>query len=269
MGIRQNIRDLIPPVLLRACRSFAQPADFLWPFPSWEAARKVSTGYDAEAILRKTREAARKVRDGAAAYERDSVLFDKVEYSWPLLAALLWVASRESNRLHVVDFGGSLGTTYFQNRRFLDHLQELTWSIVEQPHYVAAGRAEFEAPPLRFFDTLRASVQCTRPQVILFSGVLMYLERPYAVLDEVKQTGFDYVIFDRTVFVAGDTDLLAVQKVPPAVFDASYPCWFFSLARLTQYLSTDYELVADFEGFEHASVPLSSSGGFILRRKNR
>jgi hypothetical protein len=43
--------------------------------PSEAAAR--STGYDAAAIFEKTREATRKVRNGEAAFERDSVTFDK------------------------------------------------------------------------------------------------------------------------------------------------------------------------------------------------
>ena len=55
-------------------------------------------------------------------YERDSVLFDTIRYSWPLLSDLLRAASEDQNHLSVLDFGGSLGSSYYQNRVFLSHL---------------------------------------------------------------------------------------------------------------------------------------------------
>jgi len=52
-----------------------------------------STGYDNDMILEKTRLALLKVKNGEAAYERDSVVFEDIQYAWPLLAGLLWVAA--------------------------------------------------------------------------------------------------------------------------------------------------------------------------------
>ena len=80
------------------------------------------------------------VVDGRAAYERDSVLFEEVEYVWPLLASLMWVGARHLGSLNVLDFGGSLGSTYFQNRIFLATLPSVRWNIVEQPRHVEVGR---------------------------------------------------------------------------------------------------------------------------------
>jgi len=48
-----------------------------------EEAMELSTGYDSERILGKVRDSLLKVKRGEAVYERDSVLFDKVQYSWP------------------------------------------------------------------------------------------------------------------------------------------------------------------------------------------
>jgi putative methyltransferase (TIGR04325 family) len=73
---------------------------------------EASTGYDSEIILEKTRDALLKVKNGEAAYERDSVLFDEIQYAWPLLTSLMWVAAQAKGILNVLDFGGSLGTTY-------------------------------------------------------------------------------------------------------------------------------------------------------------
>ncbi len=62
-------------------------------------------------------QATRKVVAGEAVYERDSVVFDHLEYAWPLLACLLQIAA-ERRSLRVIDFGGSLGSSWRQNRRF-------------------------------------------------------------------------------------------------------------------------------------------------------
>ncbi|MBN2143137.1 MAG: glycosyltransferase, partial [Candidatus Aureabacteria bacterium] len=66
-------------------------------YPSWEAALHDSKGYDSPDIFTKLKTASLKVKSGEAVYERDSVLFDKIEYSWPLLAGLMWIASQKEN----------------------------------------------------------------------------------------------------------------------------------------------------------------------------
>src|SRR5215475_3829712 len=100
------------------------PSKYGWKgdYSSWEAAKKQAGSYDDGIILEKVEQAALKVRNGEATYERDSVLFDRIEYSWPLLAALMWVAARNKGKLTVADFGGSLGSSYFQNKVFLEGL---------------------------------------------------------------------------------------------------------------------------------------------------
>ena len=105
-------------------------------FPRQDAVTELvgePTGYDGPAILAKTREAGLKVKRGEAAYERDSVLFDQVEHSFPLLAGLLRAALSQQGELVVLDFGGALGSTYLQCREFLTPLKRLVWCIVEQP----------------------------------------------------------------------------------------------------------------------------------------
>ena len=57
-------------------------------YANWEEADSFATGYDDHSILEKCKTALLKVKNGEAAYERDSVLFDKMQYNWALLALL-------------------------------------------------------------------------------------------------------------------------------------------------------------------------------------
>jgi putative methyltransferase (TIGR04325 family) len=135
---------------------------FTGDFESRQAARANATGYEADEILSRVVNATRKVVSGEAVYERDSVLFDDIEYWWPLLASLLQTALQR-NSLPGIDCDGSLGSTVRQNRRYLERLDvQIAWRVVEQSHFVAAGRREFAAPrreqePQRERQRLRTS----------------------------------------------------------------------------------------------------------------
>jgi len=223
---------------------------YVGDYPDFAAARACSTGYEAGAILERTRAALHKVLRGEAAYERDSATFAKLELPYPLLAVLLRIAARNSGRLSVLDFGGSLGSTYFQCRGFLAGLPRLEWSIVEQPAHVAAGQKEFADSTLRFFPTIAAVLAARRPEVLLLSSVLQYLPEPWAFLREAAQHDFSAIIIDRTAFIPGDRDRLTVEVVSPRIYPASYPAWFFSRSRLPANLPAGWRIADEFPGFD-------------------
>ncbi len=260
-------KDFIPPVLLKYLLRYHVGSMPFIPCASWEEAQRRSTGYDFDGILEKVRASLLKVKNGEAIYERDSVLFDEVQYSWPLLAGLLWVASRKDNRLNLLDFGGSLGSTYFQTRKFISHLKETRWNIVEQKKFVEYGKRDFEIDSLKFFYDLDACFQEQRPDTILFSGVIQYLQDPYGMIEKAKSLGFEFVLFDRTPFLENGGDRITIQKVPDRIFPASYPCWFLDLRRFLDAMGDRYELIADFESFDKADVRDSVFKGFIFMRK--
>jgi putative methyltransferase (TIGR04325 family) len=261
------MRDFVPPIALRCYREAARKDFFKGNYATWEEAKQDSTGYDSNLILEKVRSSSLKIRKGEAVYERDSVLFDKIQYSWPLLAGLLWIATQKENRLNLVDFGGSLGSTYYQNRSFLSHLKEMRWSIVEQKIFTECGKPEFENEHLKFYDDLDECFREQRPNAILFSSVLQYLEKPYAVLDKVQSLGFEFILIDRTPFLEKGGDRITVQKVPPEIYPASYPCWFLGQEKFLDAMNVHYSLLAEFEGFDKTDVKDSVFKGFIFKRK--
>ena len=106
---RALVKDLVPPALLKTYRRLVPfPYGWFGNYPNWEAARSDATGYDADLILEKVKAALLKVKRGEAVYERDSVLYDQVQYSWPLLAGLMWIAAQRNGRLNVVEYRKSV-----------------------------------------------------------------------------------------------------------------------------------------------------------------
>src|SRR5687768_10009637 len=144
-------------------------------YPNWKEA-KTNGGYEKENIVEKVRLATLKVKRGEAIFERDSVLFDKVEYSWPLLSALMWVAALNKGRIRVVDFGGSLGSTYFQNKKFLDTL-DVKWSVIEQESFVRIGKQSIQDTVVQFFSTLDEAIGANGiPDILVVACTLPYIE---------------------------------------------------------------------------------------------
>ena len=216
-------------------------------YSNWEAAKAASGGYDAGNILKKVKESTLKVKNGQAVYERDGMLFDTIEYSWPLLANLLSIAIEKNNTLSVADFGGSLGTAFFQNRLFLQKLNKFSWSVIEQPQYVAAGRDEIAGDGLDFYYTIEEAIAAKGlPDVLVVSSVLPYLEDPYAIIKSLCDKKIPYIIVENTYFNDKPGNRLTVQKVPAIYYEASYPAWFLDYEQVKKCFLPHYTITTEY-----------------------
>jgi putative methyltransferase (TIGR04325 family) len=254
---------LIPPVIADLLRSLRPPPPplaapesirFSGSYASWADAERDSTGYGAPAILEHVRAAALRVKNGEAAFERDGLASLEAEHRFPLLACLLRAAA-SGRRLGVLDFGGSLGSTYYQCRAFLRPALDLRWSVVDQPAFVACGRAEFEEDSLRFYSSVDECLHSETPDLLLLSGVVHYLREPHVFLAEAAARRFPFVLIDRTPFLDEDSDLLMVEHVPESVYLASYPAWFFARARFLSHFEHEYREVARFPALDAYALP--------------
>jgi putative methyltransferase (TIGR04325 family) len=223
----RQLKPLVPPVLADLVSRSRAPVSFSGEFATWEAAAARAEGYDAREISDRTVAATRRVVSGEAVYERDSVTFDHIEYSWPLLACLLQVGL-ERGSLRVADFGGSLGSSWRQNRRFLQKLPiPLTWHVIEQEHFVTLGNEEFADDALRFYNTIAEAAQ-DGVDVVLFSSSLCYVRDPEQYLREAAAASAQFIIVDRLPTIPGAHDRITVQHVYEPIYRASYPVRFFA-----------------------------------------
>ncbi len=244
-SLRTFIKDWIPPIALNAVRQMRGGGIvFEGDYLNWEEAAAKCSGYDAENILAKVLAATLKVKNGEAAFERDSVLFDKIEYAWPVLSGLMWAASRNSGVLNVLDFGGALGSSYFQNRKFLKDLPEVRWNVVEQAHYVEAGQKHIQDKHLRFYPTIDACLEENQPNVVLLSSVLQYLLCPEEIIHRISRIGANCLIIDRTPFCDAQEDKLLIQHVPSSIYKASYPMWIFSKHKFLHVVKDEWITIA-------------------------
>lgn len=271
--IKARLREWAPPILLRVVRrSSSAGVRFSKEFETWEEALDASGGYDDAAILQKVMNATLKVKRGEAVYERDSMIFDEVQYSWPVVTGLMWAAAQDGGRVRVMDFGGSLGSSYFENRNFLDGLPDVRWGIVEQPHYVSSGREHIAGDRLTFHETIEECGRAIAPNAVLLSSVLQYVRDPEAIVRDVTALEPTVIVVDRTIVNAGRKKATYVQHVPAAIYSASYPvCSLPEGALVATFAGAGYTLETEFESLPFPALDAISSRfkGYIFSKINR
>lgn len=267
--LKRAVRNWLPPAITGWIQNKRRhDSYFEGEFPTWEEARSKCSGYDSDDILLRVLAATLNVKRGGAAYERDSVLFDRAEYEWPVVAGLLRTASLNGGRLSVLDFGGALGSSYFQHRALLENLPEMRWSVVEQAHYVRAGQEQIQDRILRFYSSIEDCAADSKPNAIILSSVVQYLEAPENILSELLICGADTVILDRTIVNTSSGHRIYVQHVPASIYPASYPCRSLSESKLLAEFGPRYRLVSDFPTLTFPALDSIQSEfkGFLFER---
>lgn len=247
--IKAAIKSIVPRSILDLLKKPVKYG-FFGDYATWENAECDSDGYDSPVIFEKMKEAALKVKRGEASHERDGIAFSSFnskESQSPIASALLNSAARRQNALEVLDFGGAFGNVYFQNAEQLKNLRKLRWVVVEQEKFAKYGDENFSNEQLSFFHSLDEALKSASPQLFLASSSIQYVKRPYELLKKVVERGFETIVFDKTPFWS-KKDTLTVQKVPPRIYDASYPAWVLNESAFGKFFEENgYDIIASSE----------------------
>jgi putative methyltransferase (TIGR04325 family) len=261
-----SLAHWIPPVLVPAIRHWTGLGlRFEGNFPDFGKAMNAAAGYDDAKILEKVVSATRLVVSGSAAAERDGILLTDEQPPWFAIAGLA-SAVRDPNNFHVVDFGGSLGSVYRVAKAYLPGLTR--WTVIEQPHYVAAG-IEFADGELAFEESFSAAARASPIDAVLFSSVLQYLPDPAEACTNADESGANRIIIDRTPFWQGLGDKYTVQKLPRRWYGADYACRIFdehSLAMLLPNWRVVAQRICEEGQYVGANAKFNFRG-YILERK--
>ncbi len=264
MPVLKKISLLKKKIPQRPEASLSEKYGYFGDYNSFAEVSALCKGYSADNIIEKTLQSTLKVKNGEAVFERDSFIFDKIQYSYPLLACLFKVAIEQNNKLRVLDFGGALGSHYFQNKEFLKPLHIERWTVVEQPAYVNLGAAQIAASTLNFANKIE---DVKNANVLLSSSTLQYLEEPYTWAKRFIDSGINYILLDRIQFNAEKRDRLTLQTVSPEIYDAQYPSWFLNEEKLLEIMQDKYDLILDFDStIDQANIP-SYYKGFLFKKR--
>jgi putative methyltransferase (TIGR04325 family) len=262
------IKQWAPPAFLDFFRSMSnRTIRMSGNYSNWEDVMAQCEGYNQSVIFEKTLASALQVKNGLKPYERDSVLFDRIVYSWPILTSLLWTATQYAGKLRVLDFGGALGTSYFQNKKFIDHLDEVSWNIVEQPKMAELGSKYLQDNILSFSSSIEEGFHSCSPNFVLLSSSLQYVQEPFNVIDDLAIRNVPVIALDKTPFLKNDQKtFIQKQSVPSQIYPASYPCYLFNEHEIIKkFEDHSYRLIETFHCQDHLSTRAIWKG-MILRK---
>lgn len=216
-------------------------------FSSYQQALSLCTGYESQLILDKVLASTLSVLSGEGVAERDGFILYSPTYSLSVISGLLIASSRNSGRISVLDFGGSLGSSFFQHLDFLKFMPTLAWNVVEQPHFVAAGRSKIVHENLFFYGSINECLSANTINVCLLSGVLQCIPDPFDVLKSILSIKPDVIILDRTPYLHnGENGYYAIQHVPAGIYPASYPSRFFVRSEIHDLIfAAGYSLISE------------------------
>ena len=243
-------RHWLPPALRYAGnRLLGTSITYSGPFRTWADAVRSTAGYADKAILARVTAATESVLAGLADYEQDGMPMHGTPPPGHALPSLL--AAARGGALRVVDFGGGLASHYLRWRPLLEGLDEIEWCVVEQPHFVEAGRRLFSGvPQVRFVSDIEKA-RALRPDAVLASGVLQYLESPLDALHGLASLGARAVVLDRTPFSTDGRARILAQRTPAKFGRASYPLWMLSAEAVDASLHPGYARRLTFPGSDH------------------
>lgn len=238
----------------------ARKSNHIWfegIFENWSDAEAHSQGYSADAILFQVLESTKRVIDSGEGFERDGVLFDTSETDWVFHLACRLSLNFDKKGLRVCDFGGALGSKYFQHRDNLLRKVNVKWMVIEQENFVAAGRQLASSPQLTFHSSVR-SCSKYRPNLVILGSVLQYIENDTAILLELLALEPKVILLERHPASKSVREQIVVQHVPDRIYPASYPMKIFSDKALEKVLSGEYELLFE---TRHKAQPVSNVKG--------
>lgn len=223
---------------------------YLGDYNSWTEAAEECEGYDDSVIINKAIWASQKVLNGEAKWERDSFLFYEQKYVYKLCASILRCALKNGNKgVRVLDIGGSLGSTYFQNIKYLEDVNNLEYIVAEQDHYRDYGHEHLENSILKFISSKDDWESQEKYDIILMSASLQYISEYIEIAEKIKRARPEYIVLDRILI--SERGRLCKETVPEKIYKSSYPVRIFSENEIKDFFEPEYQVIEN----DISSVP--------------
>lgn len=218
---------------------------FVGDYKNWnEAYQDCGGGYEAENIIDHVIGATKKVLDGEAAWERDGYLFYEQKYVYQICAAILRCAVQNKNEgVRILDIGGSLGSTYLQNKTYLAEIKNLEYVIAEQDNFADYGHRNREDGVLKFIKSTEDYTKYGRFDIILLSGSLQCISNYEEIIAKIIEAGPRYIVIDRIMI--GERMRICKETVPEEIWahSASVPIRVFSENDIISFFTADYRMI--------------------------
>ena len=148
----------------------------------------------------------------------------------PRVPYALLLASRNRDRVSVLDWGGGLGYYYFVARALLPDGVELDYHCKDMPVICEYGRQAL--PEITFWD----DEQCLGRDydLVLASSSLQFSEAWESDLTRLAHASVDYLFLTRVPIIVDHPSFVVLQRTHGYRFDTEYLSWVFNSTRCSR-----------------------------------
>ena len=124
----------------------------------------------------------------------------------------------------------------------------IQWTVIEQKTIIELvsnlkNKALYE--PVEFIELHEINPKY-KPDLLILSSVLQYLEKPYEIIEELIQTKPRFILIERMPFTHKFYEYLKIQKNPKTFKKSSYPIWFLRKEKIISKLNGyNYDLICE------------------------
>jgi putative methyltransferase (TIGR04325 family) len=148
---------------------------------------------------------------------------------------------KKNSCLNILDFGGSFGSSYFQNFSVLQDHKKFNWIIVEQKKIVKYVKNFKLNRNLFFFSSIKDCLKIV-PDFVLFSSVLQYLSNPFYYINFLFKKKIKYFLILRTPF-QNNKESIKIQVIPDHIYKATLPIRIFNeSAFIKLFINNNYSI---------------------------
>ncbi len=235
-------------------------------YKTWKKAKKNSDGYEDKKIFEKVKKNFLLSRKLKNRYEQDSLIINKPRYSLSSSLGII-LSAKVLKKINIIDYGGSLGTIYFQYKKIIDNIQLIKWNIVEQDAFVNFGKKNIKDKKINFYSNLNECLLKQRPNVFFASSSLQYVEYPYKILKKVSNfKNIKFIIIDKSPFHP-NVETIKIQHNPRSIYKQSYPVHIFNKSKMIKFMHKNhFQLIDSFE-CENMLFNVNYYGLIFIRKK--
>jgi len=257
-NLRRIAKQLTPPIVVTGARRVARAADRQlpeWEYvpEGWAGAASGLRGWEDPSVLdayrtqlpqfRATSEGTAPLAHGtsaAVALGSGSIANQNTMLAF---AYALLLASRDRDRVSVLDWGGGLGFHAFVARSVLPAGVDLDYHCKELPQLCEVGRRE--VPEVTFWDDERALDRVY--DLVLASSSLQYSEQWQADLGRLAGATSSHLFLTRVPVVFHHPAFVVLQRTRGHRFDTEYLSWVFNQESLLGHVAASgLQLIREF-----------------------
>jgi len=256
MKIKSFLREMTPPIIWRLKDFYKERSSI----KEYKKLKNIYTSYAAALEHCITKEGYEDNDVVKTVFEKTKIFKEQINNASPIylnsteaFAFLGFLRLTGNTALNIIDLGGACGLYYLYYKQLVKMSTDMKWFVVETTQMCRYGKT-LENHELQFRDDFERTLEEVKMvDLLLCSGTLQCVERPYELLELMAESNAEFILFNRLGLTEGDTDVITthvsnlsdngIGVLPKGFTDkkVEYPFSFIQKAKFDTIMQANYD----------------------------